>query len=330
MKVTFLKPGMLSTIQDMGRHLYRAQGIPSAGAMDTLSMRLANLSLGNPSNAAVIEMTYADVLIKAETDLLIAYSGASSVLYVSGKALQDNRPLFIPAGQSLEFKHQDTGSRTYLAVAGGWDVPTVLGSKSTYLTGKFGGLKGRILKKGDSLINTNDLTEVNAYLLSRLKSSQINFTNWSIHKEHFLPPDKNIIRIVPGNEFTWFRADSLLNFLSSTYTLGRNADRMGYHFAGPPLMRSLQTELLSTGVVPGTLQVTHNGSLVLLMADGQTTGGYPRIGQVAQIDLPLCAQLKPGDSIQFSAISRTEAEKLYLKREYELRKLAIAIHMILK
>ena len=329
MKVKILKPGILSTVQDLGRNFYRAQGIPSAGAMDSLSMRLANLSLANAIDAAVIEITYADVLLEAETDLLIAYSGGGAILYASDQVLPDNRPLFVPAGQNLAFRHHSSGSRTYLAIAGGWDVPIVLGSKSTYITGRFGGLMGRALKKQDSLKNANNLTTSTLRLLSHLKSTQISFPNWSIDKEHFMPLDKRMIRIVPGKEFTWFRADSLLNFLSATYTLSRDCNRMGYRFEGPLLQRSSQIELLSTAVAPGTVQVTHDGSLVLLMSDGQTTGGYPRIAQIAQVDLPLCGQLKPGDSIQFSAISRIEAEKLYVNRENELKKLAVALNMII-
>src|SRR5690606_29133404 len=114
MKVKILKPGILSTVQDLGRNFYRAQGIPSAGAMDSLSMRLANLSLANAIDAAVIEITYADVLLEAETDLLIAYSGGGSILYASDQVLPDNRPLFVPAGQNLAFRHHSSGSRTYL------------------------------------------------------------------------------------------------------------------------------------------------------------------------------------------------------------------------
>lgn len=329
MTITIIKPGIHSTIQDLGRFFYRAQGIPPSGAMDPLSMQIANISLGNTPNEAVLEITYASISIRTETDVLISCSGESAALYTEdGIALPSNCPLFIPAGRCLDFRHNGYGLRTYLAIAGGWDVPVVLGSKSTYLLGQFGGLDGRILKKGDSLNSANNLTEINKRLLSSLKSVAINFPSWRVHKERFKPLDKKTIRIVPGKEFTWFRADSLLNFLSSSYTLRHDSNRMGHLFEGPFLSRSVQRELLSTAVAPGTIQVSHNGSLILLMADGQTTGGYPRIAQVAQVDIPLCAQLKPGDAIQFSAISRIDAEKLYLNQERELRKLAVAIKMI--
>ncbi|WP_134091517.1 biotin-dependent carboxyltransferase family protein [Olivibacter sp. XZL3] len=328
MEITVIKPGILSTVQDLGRHFYRHQAIPAAGAMDPLSMRIANLSLGNSPTEAVIEITYADVSIFAETDLLIAYSGESCLLYAGKQALPANRPLFIPAGQYLDFSHLESGSRTYLAILGGWDVRPVLGSKSTYLEAQFGGLSGRCLKKGDKLRSSENLTQSNKRILASLKGLYINFPSWSVHKERFTALAKKTIRVVPGKEFTWFRADSLLSFLSSSYTLSRDCNRMGYRFNGQGLSRSVQTELLSTAVAPGTIQVTNDGSLMLLMADSQTTGGYPRIAQVAQIDIPLCAQLKPGDVIHFSAISRIEAEKLYLNQEKELKRLAVAINIL--
>jgi antagonist of KipI len=134
-----------------------------------------------------------------------------------------------------------------------------------------------------------------------------------------------MIRVVPANEFTWFDGLSLIDFLSKPYKLSLNSNRMGYHLEGPVINRLVKDELLSTAVVPGTIQVTGSGSMVLLMADCQTTGGYPRIAQVAAVDMPLCAQLKPGDSIHFKEISRQEAEILLLAREEELRKLANAV-----
>ncbi|WP_299289948.1 biotin-dependent carboxyltransferase family protein [uncultured Mucilaginibacter sp.] len=325
MQISIIKPGLLSTIQDLGRYEYLAQAVPVSGAMDTLAARIANKAVGNEDDKAVIELTYADVKLKADTDILIAYSGDGAILKVENQIIPTDRPVFIPAKTVLNFVHNPTGSRTYLSVSGGWDVPLVLGSRSTFLTAGFGGFWGRQIRQGDILNSSDQLNLDSATILERLKSKTINYPNWSIARPLFLSADKKTIRIVPAQEFTWFDGRSIVNFLSEPYTLSAQSNRMGYRLDGFKINRVIKTELLSTAITPGTIQVTGNGSLILLMADCQTTGGYPRIAQVAAVDLPLCAQLKPGDKIYFKEISRHEAEMLYLDRERQLQKLPVAI-----
>ncbi len=327
MRIQLINPGLLTTVQDLGRFHYMGQGIPIAGAMDQLSMRIANTALGNQPDAAVLEFTYAAASFSVEEDALIAYSGEGAYLSVDHQLIPADRPVYIPKRSTVTLLHHPEGVRTYLAVAGGWNVPEILKSRSTYLPAHFGGLNGRALKKEDSLKNTNRLSPTNIQLLSLLKGNTISWPRWYLDKGHFLSKERKIIRIVPGKEFTWFEANSLFNFLTDAHTVSSTSNRIGYRFQEKRILRSSAKDLLSTAVCPGTLQVSYDGSLILLMADSQTTGGYPRIAHVAHVDMPICAQLKPGDQVFFSAISRNEAEKNLLQQEKNLRSLSIAVHL---
>ncbi|MEO6633891.1 MAG: biotin-dependent carboxyltransferase family protein [Mucilaginibacter sp.] len=328
MKIRILKPGLLSTVQDMGRYHFLSQGVPVSGAMDGLSARIANKAVGNGDNQAVIEFTYADAAFKAETDVLIAYAGDGMRLQAGALILPPERPVFIPSGAIIQLIHNSAGVHNYLSIAGGWDVPEVLGSTSTCLAASFGGFKGRPLQADDVLSGNDQLSDISASLFSRLKSEQVNFAKWSIPRQLLLPSNRREIRVTPGREADWFNSQSVADFFSAPYVLSRHSNRMGFHLEGPEIIRAKNDELISTAVTPGTIQVTGNGQMILLMADCQTTGGYPRIAQVASVDLPLCGQLKPGDTIYFKEISRREAEVLYLKREDELSKLTTALKSI--
>lgn len=320
MQIKFQKAGLLSTIQDLGRWRYLSKGIPVSGAMDTLSSRIANIALGNAVSDAVIEFTYGTVSFEAETDLLIAYSGFGAELFAGEHFLPPDCPLFITAGTRLELRDDLGGCRTYLAIAGGWDVPTVMGSKSTYTPAKFGGKDGRALQSGDRLRGNGTLSELTKNFLRKLEGKRINYPKWRIARRLFTSSDTRTIHVVRGPEADWFKKDAQDTFFSNSYMMGAKSNRMGFHLDGPTLDREETRELLSTAVAPGTIQATNDGRLILLMADCQTTGGYPRLAQVAAVDLALCAQLRPGDHIRFLEISYKEAEKMYLYRENELRK----------
>jgi len=325
MKITIKKPGLLTTIQDLGRMGYFSQAVPVSGAMDVLSAQIANKALGNDEDCALIEFTQSGAAFITESEGLMAFSGDGAYLNTDSQRLPSDRPIFIPAGTNLYLENNKSGSRSYLAVAGGWDVPEVLGSRSTYLTAKIGGFEGRCLAENDKLSNTGELTHLTQSILDSLKGETINYPNWSIARNLFLPGNQKIIRVMPGREFNWFDAASKTAFLTQPYTIGNNSNRMGYHLQGMALNRAIDGELLSTAVTPGTIQVTNDGCLILLMADCQTTGGYPRIAQVAAVDMPLCAQLKPADTINFKEISWKEAERLYLQFKFDMHKLSLAV-----
>ncbi len=325
MQVRIVKPGLQTTIQDLGRNQYLPDAVPLSGAMDSLAARIANLAVGNECDAAVIEFTYANAAFYAESDSLIAWSGDGAFFTADDVLLPADRPVFIPQGTLIELKNSLYGSRSYMAIAGGWRVPVQLGSRSTYLSAGLGGFKGRALQSGDELSNLSEMTPLAAFITNRLKGAGIKYPKWSIPRSLLLPENKKVIRIVPAHEFVWFKGSSIVNFLSEAYTLSQHSNRMGYQLDGPLIERLIQDELLSTAVTPGTIQVTNSGALVLLMADCQTTGGYPRIAQVPAVDLPLCGQLKPGDAIFFKEISRDEAEMLYIERETQFQQLKQAV-----
>lgn len=326
MQIEIIKPGILSTVQDLGRTQSRGNAVPVSGAMDALSARVANLALGNEQGAAVIEFTFADVVFEVQTGILVAWAGDGAILQSDGQMLPADRALFIPQGKTIKLINSPTGCRTYLAVAGGWNVPDVLGSRSTYLTAGFGGLEGRALHKGDVLQAFGCQSETNIKLWNALAGTEINYLQRSIGRSLFLPADRKLIRVMPGPEAEWFEADAIGGFYAEPYRVGSRGNRMGIGLEGVKMTRTVHKELLSNAVAPGTIQVTKNNDMILLMADCQTTGGYPRIAQVAAVDLPLCGQLKPGDEIRFEQITRQEAERLLVQRERELKRLELTLN----
>lgn len=325
MEISLSKPGILTTVQDNGRKNYLAQAVPVSGVLDNLSARIANIAVGNEDNDATIEFTYAAAEFKAETDILIAYAGDGAFLVVDGKRIPSERAVFITSSSVVKLINNPKGATTYLSIAGGFDIPEVLESKSTYLQGNFGGLNGSTLKRGDRLKNSGKLSNLSQRIINKLQGNHISWLKWYIPRSLLLPKDRKTIRVFPAEEFMWFTCNAIISFLSNEFLIGLNSNRMGYQLSGNKIMRKKMDELLSTAVSPGTIQVTGSGDMILLMADCQTTGGYPRIGQVAAVDLPLCAQLKPKDSIRFTEISRDKAEILYIEREKELSNLKLAI-----
>ncbi len=325
MRIRVIKAGLLATVQDMGRTKGLPIAVPVSGVMDAYSARIANKAVGNIDNDAVIEFTYGGVVLEAETDILIAYAGGDARLQVNEQTLPPGKPLFLPAGTVITSINKPGGCRTCLAIAGSWDVPEVLGSKSTCLVARFGGFKGRALQAEDVLSATSLLSALSQKIFVELKGTEVNFPKWQIPGLGHSTPAPKTIRVMPGNERSWFDEDTVTGFFAQPYKLSLKSNRMGCHLEGPEISRSNKNELLSTAVTPGTIQVTGNGSLVLLMVDCQTTGGYPRIAQVAAVDMPICGQLKPGEELYFKEISWNEAERLYIEQEKHLQQLSATI-----
>jgi antagonist of KipI len=325
MQILINKPGILSTIQDLGRTGYQNSGIPVAGAMDPIAAQIANILVGNRRNAPVIELTYGNVEMTTETELLICCCGGGATLFAGEKELPSWKPLFVPAGIKLVFKNQDTGSRTYIAAAGGWQSSVMLGSGSTYLPAKMGGFGGRALQKHDRVETEKRISPVSQALLVQLGGDKINSPSWGAFISNIVDYSTRVIRILKEQEFEWFSKESQQDIFYEPYELSRQCDRMGIQLTGKPLTIQNKKQLLSTSVNKGTIQVTPAGTMILLMADCQTTGGYPRIARVAAIDLPVCAQLKPGDKISFEEIGLHEAEDLYLQQQEKLLELEQAV-----
>ena len=327
-----LHPGQLATVQDTGRRGHQHEGIPVAGAMDELSLRLANLLVGNDESAAALECTLVGPTIRFDEHALIAFGGADFGATASGMPLPRWRPICVPAGTMVSATSAVRGCRAYIAVAGGIDVARVLGSRSTYVRASLGGLNGRALRRGD-ILPVGAVSELGRRIGASVTRDQgrdrVMIGHWGASASlvpFFTSPAE--LRIIGGEHARLLTPDSVAQLWNAEFRVGGQSDRMGYRLEGASLALDTPCELLSEAVAFGTVQLPPGGNPIVLMADRQTTGGYPRIGEVASVDLPLLAQLKPGDKLRFRAISLDEAQRLYLAREDNIRQVraAIALH----
>ncbi len=294
--------GLLSSIQDCGRFGYQRYGVSTSGAMDSYSLKMANLLVGNDPNSAVIEATLTGPEINFLSDCLIAICGADMTPQINGNLVPNNETIEVKNGDTLSFLGLKNGCRSYIAFAGGIAVPTVMGSKSTYFRAKIGGLDGRPLKQGDII----HLEESSGKKI--IKKIPINL----------ITEFKNNIslRVIPGPEIKKFDSSAIHTFLTSEYTVTVQSDRMGLRLSGQPVLsRLFSHDIISSGISQGTIQLPGNGQPIILMADRQTTGGYARIANVIGSDLHLVAQLKPGDKIHFEEISIEKAQIELIKTE---------------
>jgi antagonist of KipI len=318
--------GLQTTVQDLGRMGHQRSGVPVGGAMDRVALRLGNILVGNPEGAAAIEASLIGPAITFVQGTLIAVTGGDLEATVDGTRLPLWRPVHVPEGATLRFGRPVTGCRAYVSVAGGIDVPIVFGSRSTYLRARFGGVDGRALKTGD-VLPVGTATEATKRIVGSLApSGRMASASWSAGAT--LRPrysDAPVIRFTVGAHTDALSPEARATLGSATFRVSSSSDRMGYRLQGPVLDLSAPLELKSEGVAFGTIQLPPGGAPIILMADRQTTGGYPRIGEVASVDLPLIAQLKPSDQLTLRAISIEEAQRLYLEQEFELAQARIGI-----
>lgn len=301
---------MLTTIQDTGRHGFQMYGMPVSGAMDTFSLRLANVLVGNDQSDAALEVTITGPEINFNGEIWFAITGADISAELNGYPVEMNRAVLADDGDILSFGDLQSGCRAYIAFSGGIDVPVVMGSRSTYLRSGTGGFEGRKLKFGDTLKPGRPKRKAlrkafPAAYLSEYKS----------HQE---------LRITMGAETTRFGDTIYGTFLKAAYDLTPACDRMGYRLSGEPLLPvDGAVEIISAGIAPGTIQVPGDGQPVILMADRPTTGGYNRIASLISADLPLAAQMKPGDSISFAETTVDEAVSLFRQKIRLIEKLLL-------
>ncbi len=304
---TTINPGFYTTIQDEGRWGYQAYGMPVAGAMDRYAYRVANLLAGNQANAATIEMTMLGAAFKFDENQLVAIGGADMQAKLDGESVSNWSSFLAPKGSELRFGYAVSGCRAYLALRGGIQVPSVLGSRSTYTRAKVGGLQGRALQQGDSLDIGRDFgREVRPRVLAAA----------------FIPryAQQIGIRVLPGPQDDMFTTEATATFFRSEYTISDEADRMGYRLEGPKISHVGKADIVSDALPLGAIQIPAHGMPIIMMADRQTTGGYAKIGTVIGPDLTKLAQAKPGDKIRFQKITEPEAvEALRQERESYLR-----------
>ena len=317
--------GFLTTLQDAGRQGFLQYGVSKGGAMDLRSAYLANILLGNDKNEAVLEITQSPHRFLFLQDTVVAFTGRGLQPHLNNQHIPLYQPVFIPADSEIELKQQIPGFRLYMAAAGGFKSDEFLQSHSTNLLVKAGGHHGRPLKKEDLLLIKTPLTAIQKNLFAVLKSGAK--IEWTIQLPSF---NTNIIRVIQGVEWNYLNKSSKELFTSSAFKVSPQSNRMGYRLKGELLKTIQPCEIISSAVTQGTVQLTASGEMIALMADSQTVGGYPRIAQVCSVDLPVFAQKKPGDDIQFQFISLQEAEELYLNEEKFLREVKEIVHRIAK
>ncbi|SFI79546.1 5-oxoprolinase subunit C family protein [Thermoflavimicrobium dichotomicum] len=328
MGIHVIQPGLLTTIQDGGRFGFQKFGVVVGGAMDSFAYRIANLLVGNRETEAALEITLMGPTLAFQEDVVIAICGGDLSPSINHQPIPNWRPIYVKKGSILRFGPCVSGCRAYLAVAGGIDVTPVLGSYSTYLRGQFGGFHGRALKRDDVLPLKSQP------ICNRVKRFSIKKDQPFVLADFFVSPDilpryqkDPVIRFLPGKEYDLFTPEAHEIFERSFFQVTPQSDRMGYRLEGPVLSLKQSVEMISEAVTFGTVQVPADGKPIVLMADRQTTGGYPKLAQVITVDLPVLAQVKPGEKITFSQVTISEAERLYLEQESNIRLLQARIQL---
>ena len=301
--------GFFTTVQDLGRYGYQRYGVPVSGAMDQFALRVANILAGNPPSSAAFEITLQGPRLRFLTDTVIALAGADLDPRIDDGPVPMWRPTAVPAGAELSFGRARDGMRTYLAVAGGIDVPVVLGSRSTFTRTGLGGLEGRALKAGDAVSVCGDPPgRVHGRTLSQ--------------EEVPAYGHDHAVRVILGPQEDAFTAEGIATFLSAAYEVSPKSDRIGCRLKGPHVQHNGSPDIVSDGIPFGAVQVAGDGLPIVLMADRGTTGGYTKVATVISVDLSRLAQALPGDRVSFRAVSLEEAQLALRDQEAALDRLA--------
>jgi len=322
MTVRVLRPGLQTTIQDLGRYGLQHFGIVPCGAMDPVAHRVANALVGNEPGAATLECTVVGPDIVFQESALVALCGASFEATADNAPFPLARPVLIKEGTRVSIGTARQGMRGYLAVAGGFGVSPVLGSRSTYVPAGFGGFEGRALKAGDTLAFDPVATRLAKARFAKTGNlrgaGNVRSSSWSV-PALTLPRGETVdLRAMAGRHIGQFDAASQRAFFDTLWRVSTESNRMGYRLVGPALSRPARKEVMSEPTCLGTVQAPNDGAPIVLMADHQTTGGYPKIAEVASSDVPLLAQLAPGGSVRFVRCTLEEARQARREREARL------------
>jgi len=297
-------PGLHTTVQDLGRYGYQAFGVPMSGALDALSHRTANRIVGNDDNAPTLEILFHGPTLEVQSDTVrVGIAGGDAEIELMGdrpRSLGSWRSVVLHRNQVFRVSRLGCVACCYLSVEGGFAVELCLGSASTYARGGFGGLDGRTLRTGDLL----PLAREGATDRGELGLAEP-------------PPSgrEQPIRIVLGPQQDYFTEAALRSLVTDEFVVSKQSDRMGMRLDGPTLAHCAGYNIVSDGIATGAIQVPGSGQAILLLADHQTTGGYPKIATVISADIPVVGRRKPGDCIRFTAVDVAEAERL--RREAE-------------
>lgn len=303
-----MKPGLATSVQDLGRTGFQQYGVVVSGAMDVYALQVANILVGNERGEACLEIAIMGPELRIMKNTVLAICGADLSPQLDGEDVPLWKSFHAEAGQRLTFGRPKTGAYAYIAVSGGIEVPIVMGSRSTYTDAQIGGFHGRNLEKGD-----------------RLKAKVANLSLKSIHRRGLMPncvptyETARKIRVVLGADKHAFKKESIATFLTEQYEVSGQSNRMGSRLLGPKLNHVNGADIISDAVFLGTIQVPANGEPIILLANRQTTGGYARIATVISVDLPYVAQKLPGDCLSFEAIHVADAQRLFIEQERFLR-----------
>ena len=307
--IEVLDGGFFTTVQDLGRYGYQRYGVPVAGALDQFALRVGNILVGNQEGDAGLEITLVGPRLRFLADTVIAITGASLDPRLDDGPVAMWQAIVIPQGGTLSFGGVQDGMRAYLTVAGGIDVPQVLGSRSTYTRSRLGGLEGRALEPGDTLATFG---EGSATPLEGRKLAREQVPAY----EH-----SHTLRVVLGPQDDAFSQEGLHTFLSATYTVTPQSDRIGYRHQGPQIQHKGGADIVSDGIPFGAVQVTGDGMPILLLADRGTTGGYTKIATIISVDIAAVAQAIPGDTVSFQPVTVEAAHQALRQQEDAIQQL---------
>lgn len=305
MNIRILKAGLQTTIQDLGRQKYREFGISASGALDQYSHQIANWLVGNDNNKPTLEVTHIGPTLQFEQDVSIGIAGAEFELFVNDRQVSMNTTLHMQQGDVLKFGKLKSGARAYVAFSGELKLPLTMNSASTNILANFGGFKGRALNDGD-LINLNATV---------FKETRVTPNKLLKEHHHNLQQNHIIVRVTQGREFEQLSQASRKSFLEENFTVSSDSNRMALKLEEQSLDLKDELSMTTTPIIPGTIQLPENGSPIITLADGQTTGGYPRIAQVISADLSLLGQLKPKFLVSFYEVSIGHAIKVLKEKE---------------
>jgi antagonist of KipI len=313
------RAGFFTSVQDLGRTGFREFGVSSGGALDSFGLRVANLLVGNEEGAAGLEITLGGLQLCFEEERVVAWCGGEFDVQIASTPLPAGHAAHVQAGGELKFGRPQNGCRSWLAVSGGIDVPSVLRSRSTDLRAQFGGFEGRTLRDGDVI-------PLAAWPGSSIPATAI--SSWTAPHDWVSPAKpKPILRFIRGMDWSRFDDLAIQRFTEHEFGISPDSDRMGVRLEGPELKRVDESDLISEAVAPGTIQVPPSGKPILLLGDCQTIGGYPKIAYVITVDLGVAAQLRARDHVRFSEVSLSDAHRLLVEREREFERFRVGISL---
>lgn len=317
--IEVIEAGAFTSVQDLGRPGWAAQGVPPGGAADPFALRVLNTLLGNPESVAGLECTLRGPVLRCDTDVEIALGGAA----VEGwPALRRRR---LTAGEIVDWSALSGGARTYVAFAGGLVVPPVLGSASAFLRSGWPGLAGRALQPGDRLEAGRPLVSAAAAESPGLGSSRGWSASWSLLPAGMPPGGLRVVRALAGPQADWFPEEVRDRFFATEFRVSARSDRMGLRLEGAAVSLPSPRDLISEGVAFGSVQVPPDGQPIVLLADRPTLGGYPKLAQVITADRGAVAQLRPGDRVRFVPVPLAEAHAALRRQESALAQLRAGV-----